>query len=107
MAIRFDEKGKYFSDVIPKETMPVVIQTLTHRVEGKFHVGSGIRLKEELNNPESFLAITDATVYSDSGVQLYQSNFLVVNRDQIVWVIPTAELEISRGQMEVQGELSA
>ncbi len=100
MAIRFDEKGKYFSDVIPKNALPVVIQTPAHRIEGKIHVHSGKRLKEELNLPESFLAMTDATIYSPAGTQLYQTDFLVVNRDQIVWVILTADLE---NHQEVHG----
>jgi hypothetical protein len=92
MTLHIDDKGKYFTDVISKEEMDVIIQTLTHRVEGQVHVRSGVRLKDELNLPEKFLAVTEASVYSLGGDLLYHSCFMAINTDQIVWVIPAQEL---------------
>ena len=35
MSIRFDDKGKFFTDVISKEAVPVLIQTPTNRIQGQ------------------------------------------------------------------------
>jgi hypothetical protein len=92
MTLHIDDKGKYFTDVISKEEIAVIIQTLTHRVEGKVHVRPGVRLRDELNLSEKFLAVTEASVYSPGGELLYRSRFMAINADQIVWVIPEQEL---------------
>lgn len=88
MAIHFDDKGKYFTDVISKEGQAVIIQTLTHRVEGSLHVRSGARLKDELNGADQFIAVTSARIYTPQGEQVYQCDFMALNRDQVVWVLP-------------------
>ena len=92
MTLHIDDKGKYFTDIISKEEITVIIQTLSHRVDGKVHVRPGVRLKDELNHPEKFLAVTDASVYSSTGELLYRSRFMAVNSDQVIWVIPAHEL---------------
>ena len=92
MTLHIDDKGKYFTDVISKEEIAVIIQTSTHRIEGYLHVRSGVRLKDELNHPERFLAVTDASVFSPTGELLYRSSFMAVNSNQVVWVIPAHEL---------------
>jgi hypothetical protein len=92
MTLHIDDKGKYFTDVISKEEVAVIIQTITHRIEGQVHVRSGVRLKDELNLPEKFLAVTEASLYGPGGGLLYHSRFMVINADQIVWVIPAQEL---------------
>jgi hypothetical protein len=92
MTLHIDDKGKYFTDVISKEEMAVIIQTMTHRVEGQVHVRPGVRLKDEMNLPEKFLAVTEASVFSPGGDLLYRSHFMAINADQIVWVIPAQEL---------------
>jgi hypothetical protein len=92
MKIHYDEKGKFFTDVITKEPVPVVIQTLAHRIEGNVHVRVGQRFKDELNNSEEqFLAVTEATIYNTNGETLYTAPFLTVNRKLIVWVLPNDE----------------
>lgn len=93
MEVRFDEKGKYFTDIVSKDALRVVVQTSTHRIEGLLFVRSGSRLKDELNQPEQFVAMSEARLFSPGGEYLYGCRFLALNRDQIVWVIPAEEIE--------------
>jgi hypothetical protein len=92
MSIRYDDKGKYFSDIVSKDAFPVLVQTLTHRIRGNFHVHPGKRFKDEINTAEKFNAITDARVFDHSGKELYRTKFLALNQDQIIWIIPEDEL---------------
>ena len=50
MTIRYDDKGKYFTDVVTKDAIRADIQTLTHRVKGDVHVRIGERIKDELDH---------------------------------------------------------
>lgn len=88
MSIEYNDKGKYFTDVISKASIPAVIQTVTHRIEGFIHVRSGERVKSELDRSELFLAVTDAKVFAADGSIFYEASFMSVSRSQIVWVIP-------------------
>jgi len=92
MTIEFDDNGKFFTDIIPKTPIPVMIQTFTHRIHGNIHISQDRRLKDELDLPEKFIAITDAFIYLSDGQVLYQANFLAVLRDQIIWVMPDSEI---------------
>ncbi|MBN2547881.1 MAG: hypothetical protein JXB15_01890 [Anaerolineales bacterium] len=98
MGIYFDEKGKFFTDVISKEAVQVIIQTTTNRVRGRLHVRPGHRLKDEINQSELFLAITDATVYDLSGQLLYQTEFLAINREHLVWLLPEDQRKTQGGE---------
>ncbi len=89
MTLEFNEKGKYFTDIITKSTVSAIIQTTTHRIEGFIHIRLDGRLKDELDRNEPFLAVTDAKVLNADGSLLYQTDFLSVARFQIVWVIPS------------------
>ena len=91
MSIHYDEKGKIFTHVISKNPVLATIQTLTHRIQGTVHVREGDRLIDELTNAGQFLAVTGATIFTFSGQALYRSEFLTVNRDHIVWLLPTEE----------------
>lgn len=93
MTVEFDEKGKIFTDVVSKITIPAIVQTTEHLIEGNVHVRRDERLKDELDRDELFLAITDATVLGTDGRPLYQARFLAVRRAQIVWVMPSKEAE--------------
>lgn len=92
MSIRFDDKGKFFTDVISKEAVPVIIQTLTHRIQGQVHIRPGERLKDEINQGEAFFAVTEATVYDHSGKKLYRCDFLAINREHIIWLLPEDQM---------------
>ena len=96
MTIRFDEKGKFFTDVITKESVPVVIQTESFIIHGKVHIRPNERLKDELNMNEQFLAVTEAIVFDADGSEKYRSDFLSVNRTHIIWAIPVEELNESQ-----------
>jgi hypothetical protein len=92
MTIEFDDNGKFFTDIIPKTPIPVIIQTAIHRIHGNIHVCQDRRLKDELDLPERFLAITDAVICLPDGQVLYHANFLAVRRDEIMWVLPDSEI---------------
>jgi hypothetical protein len=98
MTIEYDENGKFYTDIVAKLPVPVIIQTITHRIHGFVHVTRDQRLKDELDLPEKFLAITDATVYLSDDRVLYQTGFLAVQRCEIIWVLPDTEiLDPSKG----------
>jgi hypothetical protein len=88
MSIHFDEKGKFFTDLIMKEAVPVLIQTATNRIKGNLYVRPGERIKDQVNQEEMFLAVTEAVVCGLSGEELYRSSFMLVNREQLIWLMP-------------------
>jgi hypothetical protein len=102
MSVRYDEKGKYFTDVITKDAVPCILQTLMHRIRGFVHVRIGERLIDEIGQSRQFLAVTQARVFSLQGQELYHSDFVIVNRDHLVWIIPEEDLDYP--QEEPEGE---
>lgn len=89
MSVRVDSKGKIFTDIIQKEEVPALIQTLTNLIHGNIFLRPGIRIKDEFNNnTDAFIAVTDAQVYSATGQVLVQSKFLTINKAHVVWVRP-------------------
>ncbi len=91
MTIQNDEKGKFYTDIVPKIAVDTVVQTTGQLVRGKVHVREGERLKDELDRDELFLAMTDASVVGVDGQVQFQAPFLAVRRSQIVWVLPDQE----------------
>jgi hypothetical protein len=91
MVLEFDDKGKIFTNYITKDAVPSQIQTTTHRIRGYIHVRKDTRLSDEINQANLFIAITDAEICALDGEVLQKSDFLVVNRDQIVWIMPIEE----------------
>ena len=91
MTIEYDEKGKYYTDIVKKIPVPVVLQTVTHLVRGLVHVREGERLKNELEREEAFLAVTNASVYGPDDKVLFTVPFMAVQRAQIVWIMPVDE----------------
>lgn len=89
MSTHYDEKGKFFTDVISKKRIPVIIQTSDQRIEGVVHARRGERLKDELNRNEQFLAVTEALIYEGQQETLFNSDFLAINKDAIVWIFPS------------------
>ena len=89
MSLEFNEKGKYFTDIISKAAVPAIIQTTTHRIEGYVHIRLDGRLKDELDRNEAFLAVTNAKVLNADGSILYETDFLSVARFQIIWGMPS------------------
>ena len=88
MTIEYDEKGKFYTDIVKKLPMSVVIQTITHLVRGSVHVRQGERLKNELEQDEKFLAVTNAVVYNADDKVLFTVPFMAIHRAQIIWIMP-------------------
>lgn len=91
MGFRFDEKGKFFTDVVSKRTIPAVIQTISHCIHGNVYIRKNERLSDEINRAEQFMAITDAEIYDLQGQHIASNKFMAVNRSHIVWLYPKQE----------------
>jgi hypothetical protein len=88
MTIEYDEKGKFYTDIVKKLPVSVVIQTVTHLVRGLVHVREGERLKNELERAEMFLAVTNAVIYDTGDKVLFSTPFMAIQRAQIIWIMP-------------------
>jgi hypothetical protein len=93
MVLEYDDKGKFFTEVITKDRIKSHIQTLTHYIRGYVHVRKDERLSDELNLDYRFIAVTNAEIYNPKGEILYTSDFLAVNREHIVWLMPIKDLQ--------------
>lgn len=99
MSVEYDEKGKFFTEVVSKDVIRSDIQTVTHHIRGNVHVRKGDRLSDEINQSIVFLPVTKAEIYSPDGEKLYSCDFLAVNREHIVWLMPVDE---NQGKTEKQ-----
>ncbi len=97
MFASLEEKGKIFTHTIKKLPVKVIIQTLNQTVHGNVFIRPEQRLKDEVNGGESFLAVTDAQVLSLEGKVIQKADFLLINRDQITWIIPVDEPKTTGG----------
>jgi hypothetical protein len=88
MTIEYDEKGKYYTDIVKKMPVSATIQTSAHLVRGFVHVRQGERLKNELERDERFLAVTDARICGADDKVLFTTAFMAIQRSQIVWIMP-------------------
>lgn len=92
MITHFDDKGKIFTDVVQKIPIGVTIQLPEQRLHGLIHLRSEKRIKEEMNDPEPFVALTQVDVYSKDGRErFFSTNFMAVNKAQIVWIFTDAD----------------
>lgn len=92
MGIEYNENGKIFTEVIRKQPVEALIQTTTQLIRGFIHIRPDSRLKDEFDQQELSLAVTDVIVYKSEGEILYKSTFMALNRSQIVWIIPVNEI---------------
>ncbi len=76
---------------VKKEVVPCVIMTTTHLIEGMLHKRVVFRFMDELLKEDPFLAVTNATVHKSNTGKTWETNFLVLRKDQIVWLIPSEE----------------
>lgn len=86
MSIRYDHKGKYFTEVKSKDSVLVRIQTTDAQINGVIHVQPDIRLLDEVNNGEEFIPITDAEIHQDG--EILRTPFLALNRSHIEYILP-------------------
>ena len=89
MDYRVDPKGKVFTTHITKRNLAVVIGLGAHIIHGTVYLMADNRLKDELNNGEQFIAVTDAQVFQPGVASpLYASPVLIINKEQIAWILP-------------------
>lgn len=88
MVTSYDEKGKIFTQVVNKHPVSVVVQTELNLIRGIYHVRSNARVKDEINGPDRFIALTNVVVYNNQKEELYQAPFLLINSEHIIWLIP-------------------
>ena len=91
MSVRYNEKGKYFTEVVNKDQVKAMIQTTSQRLQGMVHVRPGMRLKDSLNEGPRFIAITDGVFLDSDNQKLNTFEFMSLNQEQIVWVLPLEE----------------
>ena len=92
MTVRIDAKGKTYTDIVHKDEVATLIQTTANLIHGHIYLRAGLRLIDELNGKqEQFIAVTEAEVYNANGQVLVRSEFLTLNKNQIVWVRPDEE----------------
>lgn len=93
MVTQFDEKGKIFTTIISKSPVKVLIQLPTNQIKGEIHVRRDGRLKDELDGATKYIAVTNATIFSQDGSNMItQCKFLSINNSQIIWIIPEGEI---------------
>jgi hypothetical protein len=86
---RVDDKGKFFTAHVSKLRLPITACIGNWIVEGTIHLKSDNRLKDELNDGETFVAITQARVWeAGSGKLVYEPEVLIVHKNEIVWIFP-------------------
>ena len=91
MATEYDDKGKYFTDIISKTAITATVQTVVQKIEGSIHVRVNERITDELDRDEPFLPMTSAKVFDQAGQMQYECDFISIRRSQIVWIIPQEE----------------
>jgi uncharacterized protein DUF6812 len=91
MATEYDDKGKYFTDIISKQAIAATVQTVVQKIEGSIHVRLNERITDELDRDEPFLPMTSAKVFDQEGRMQYECDFISIRRSQIVWIIPREE----------------
>jgi hypothetical protein len=91
MNVRYDPKGKYFTEVVSKVPVVAWIQTTRQRIRGTVFLHPDNRLLDELNQAPEYLAVTDATVFEED--RQWKTEFLALHRSQLIWVTPEADME--------------
>jgi hypothetical protein len=94
MTIEFDDNGKFYTDIIDKRRVRVMINISGKRIIGNIHVAKEKRLKDELDLVERFIAVTDASICTQDGCVEYTVPFIAVQRNEMVWVIPVNEADV-------------
>ena len=101
MEFRVDPNGKVFTDHVRKETVPCILQTITHRIRGHIFKLPENRIKDDFNDAtEGFIAVTQAEVLDLNDHAIAQAEFLMVNKDHVVWVLPAEPLPADSSNAE-------
>ncbi len=100
---KLDDRGKFYTERVRKTCVEVRIVTILGDVHGYVHITPDQRVKDLLNNgSEQFLAVTNATlqVYNSRDRESQQIEFIALNKQHIVSLIPVDEDKIQRQQEE-------
>lgn len=92
MSIQHDDKGKIFTNVIRKDPIKVIIQTNKHILFGTYHKGMEERLVDSIINNNQFVVLTDVKIQENFGGEpKLESSFIVLNKKDIIWMVPASE----------------
>jgi hypothetical protein len=99
MDLRIDDKGKYFTARISKDSFNAFIRTADQLLVGRLHTRPERRLTDELNADQGrFVPITNVRVYDASGrTLLYETEFLLINQQHIITLGPLEALHTVNG----------
>lgn len=88
--MRIDDKGKFFTPRISKDTLSAFIHTTGQIIIGNVYVRPDKRLKDDLGEDDSrFLAVTDARVYDAASEKLlYRSSLMLIAYTHITMISP-------------------
>ena len=75
--------------LVKKELVPCMIMTTTGLIEGNLYRRGSFRIKDELNQEERFIAVSNVTIHNGSQDKSLARSFLALRKDQIVWVAPS------------------
>ena len=79
---------------VEREEREAVALLDNFRVEGKIHIPPGGRISDFFNVPKKSMVMTEAKIYTHrDNFLLYQTDFLVLNRDLIKGIVPKDYLE--------------
>lgn len=81
------------ADKVNKVALPVAIQTIQDLIVGEIYIRPIVRMIDDLIHADQFLAITNAVVYDKTGTIRYRADFMIINRDHIVYLIPKQEMK--------------
>ena len=84
-------------DLIQKRPIPVLLQTTKNLIRGIFHARGMKRIIDELAMEETFVAITDAKIFDYKGDRLINTEFVAINRKEIIWMTPEEDVVRKEG----------
>lgn len=77
---------------VEKQTLPVVVYTHHHRIEGDMHVTYHHRALDILNGPECYVPITSAKIYSiATGELVVEKEFVAVSKSHLILLYETGQ----------------
>jgi len=63
-----------------------------------------MRIIDEITFEEKFVAITDAEIINSNGRTLFETDFVAINRKEIIWMAPEEEIK-TNGKIASKAEL--
>jgi hypothetical protein len=95
--LEFNERGKFFTDIIRKEPVRALVQVPGYMIRGYMYVHPEKRVKDELDEVGDFVPITDAEVSDLAGNVIYRTAFIAVGKAQVLFVIPIDDIQSQEG----------